>query len=220
MMQSRWALDTGMEPPETPYPPAPWRAQARFWVGLFRNDQPASLPAGLRPLVGARLRVVALARYLPGSTLAYDELIVATPARLGARPGLYVEYIWVNSLASLWGGRRIWGLPKQMANFEWSEAGVRISDAAGSPLMTLAVDRDPSAFGPALPLAVASIGRLGAAWAYSVFPMRLRLGRAEMRLRDLSPRFGFTLGARPIFSAASHDCRVTFPPARLFRAQR
>ena len=210
--QSQWprALVT---PPETPYPPAPWRAQAQYWAGLFRSDRPASLPAGLRPLLGAHTRVVTLVRYLPGSTLVYDELIIATPALIGARPGLAIEYIWVDSLASLWGGRRIWGLPKELADFEWSEDGVRVSDASG-PLMTLDVNRSP-AHGPALPLATAGIGRLGDAWAYSVFPARMRLGRAGLRLRDLSPRFGFTLGERPLLAVASRDCRITFPPARL-----
>lgn len=199
-------------PPETPYPPAPWRAQAHYWAGLFRSDRPATLPAGARPLLGARSRVVTLVRYLPGSTLVYDELIIATPALIGARPGLYIEYIWVDSLASLWGGRRIWGLPKEMADFAWTERGVRVSDATG-PLMTLDVDRRP-AQGPALPFAAAGIGRLGDAWAYGVIPMRVRLGRAGLRLRDLSPRFGFTLGERPLLAIASRDCRVHFPDAR------
>lgn len=200
-------------PPETPYPSAPWRARAQFWAGLFRSDRPAPLPVGLRPLLGAHTRVVALARYLSGSTLVYDELIIATPALIGARPGLAIEYIWVDSLASLWGGRRIWGLPKEPADFEWSEGGVRVSDSAGT-LMTLDVDRDPTQ-GPALPFATASIGRLGDGWAYSVFPARMRLGRAGMRLRDLSPRFGFSLGARPLLAIASREGRITFPPARL-----
>ena len=207
-----WARNL-VTPPETPYPPAPWRAHAQSWLGVFRSDRPAALPHGLRPLLGARTRVVALVRYLPGSTLVYDELIIATPALLGARPGLAIEYIWVDSLASLWGGRRIWGLPKELAEFVWDDHGVRVSDNAG-PLMSLAVDRSP-ARGPALPLATASIGRVADAWAYSVFPMRARLGRAGMRVRDLAPRFGFTLAEHPLLAAATRDARVTFAPARL-----
>lgn len=211
---------TPPEPPETPYPPAPWRARAHFWAGLFRADAPATLPPGVRPLLGRRLRAVLLARYLSGSTLVYDELIVATPALLGARPGLYIDRIWVDSLASLWGGRRIWGLPKQLSNFDWSERGVRVSDVAGAPLLTLELDRDPLVIGPAaLPLAIASIGRLGAAWTYSVFPMRLRLGRAGMRLRADGPALGVTLGERPLLSVASTDCRITFPAPRLLTAR-
>ncbi|HET9110878.1 MAG TPA: acetoacetate decarboxylase family protein [Ktedonobacterales bacterium] len=207
-----WARDL-VTPPEAPYPPAPWRAHAQSWLGVFRSDRPATLPHGLRPLLGARTRVVALVRYLPGSTLVYDELIIATPALLGWRPGLAIEYIWVDSLASLWGGRRIWGLPKEPAEFAWEDSGVRVSDDAG-PLMSLAVDRSP-ARGPAFPLATASVGRVADAWAYSVFPMWARLGRAGIRVRDLSPRFGFTLDERPLLAAATRDAHVTFSPARM-----
>jgi hypothetical protein len=213
MAQTGWPRDL-VTPPEMPYPSTPWHAQAQCWVGLFRSDRPALMPAGLRPLLGRRLRVVALVRYLPGSTLVYDELIVATPALLGARPGLFVEYIWVDSLASLWGGRRIWGLPKELADFTWSERGVRVSDVAG-PLLTLELERGGAAHGPALPGASASIGRLGDAWAYSVFPMRARPGRAGMRLRELSARFGFTLSERPLLAAAVRDCRISFPTAHI-----
>jgi hypothetical protein len=214
MAQQTAAPRALVTPPETAYPPAPWRAQAQCWVGLFRSDRPAMLPAGLRPLLGGRSRVVALARYLPGSTLAYDELIVATPALLGARPGLYIEYIWVDSVASLWGGRRIWGLPKEVAQFAWSDHGVCVSDGAG-PLMTLEVATRGAARGPALPLATTSIGRLGDDWAYATFPMRMRLGRAGMRLRDVAPRFGFRLGERPLLAVASPECRCTFPTPQL-----
>lgn len=225
MTQAPWSpwMRELTTPPETPYPPAPWRARAQCWVGLVHSDRAVTLPAGLHPLLGARLRVVALVRYLPGSTLVYDELIIATPALLGARPGLAVEYIWVDSLAALWGGRRLWGLPKELADFTWDEQGVRVSDAAG-PLMSLAVARgEGSARGPALPLALplatASIGRLGDAWAYSVFPTWAWPSRAGLRLRDVSPRFGFTLGERPLLAAAARNCHVTFPPARLIPAQ-
>lgn len=217
MTQAPWSREL-LEPPETPYPPAPWRARAQCWVGLVRSDRAAALPTGLHPLLGARTRVVALVRYLPGSTLVYDELIIATPALLGARPGLAVDYIWVDSLAALWGGRRLWGLPKELADFTWDEQGVRVSDAAGL-LMSLAVARNSGAArGPALPLATASIGRLDDAWAYSVFPTWAWPSRAGLRLRELSPRFGFTLGERPLLAAAC-NCRITFPPARLIPAR-
>jgi hypothetical protein len=81
--------------------------------------------------------------------------------------------------------------------------------------MMLEMNRSAPAHGPALPGASASIGRLGDAWAYSVFPMRARLGRAGLRLRDLSPRFGFTLRERPLLAIAARDCRISFPSARL-----
>lgn len=205
-------------PPETPYPPAPWRARAAFWVGVFRVGAATRLPVGLRPALGARTRVVMLARYLPGSTLVYDELIIATPVLLGARPGLAVESIWVDSVASLWGGRRIWGLPKELAEFTWDGAGVRVSDSAGE-IVSLALGRPGRARLPSLPLVAPSIGRMGAAWTYALFPLRARLGRAEMRTRGSAPRLGLPAGSQAWLSLATQDCQVTFPAARLIAAQ-
>ena len=214
MAHAAWA--TEMEPvPETAYPPAPWTATSQYWAGFFRADQPASLPRGLRPLLGARTRVVTMVRYLPGSTLVYDELIVAVPVLLGWRPGLYIDHIWVDSLASLWGGRRIWGLPKNLANFAWTDHGVTVTDSAGL-IIDLALERRP-AHGLALPFATAGVGRLGERWAWGFVPMRARFGRAGLRIKKMSPRFGFHLGAHPSITVASRECRVSFADPALIR---
>ena len=208
MAQAAWATEMAAVP-ETPYPAAPWRATSQYWAGLFRASSPASLPSGLWPLLGARARVVTVVRYLPGSTLVYDELIVAVPVLVGWRPGLYIDHIWVDSLASLWGGRRIWGLPKNLADFVWSDHGVTVADNAGL-IMNLVLDRSP-AHGPALPFATAGVGQINDHWAWGVVPMRARLGGAGLRVATMSPRFGFRLGARPSIAVASRECRVTFP---------
>ncbi len=208
MAQAAWATEMALVP-EAPYPPAPWTATSQYWAGLFRSDKPARLPRGLRPLLGARARMVTVVRYLPGSTLVYDELIVAVPALLGWRPGLYIDHIWVDSLASLWGGRRIWGLPKNLADFAWTERGVTVTDGAGL-IMELALNRHPP-HGPALPFATAGIGRLGERWAWGIVPMRARFGEAGMRIVSMSPRFTFHLGRRPTIAVASRECHVTFP---------
>lgn len=208
MTQAAWA--TEMAPvPETPYPAAPWRATSQYWAGLFRASHPASLPHGLRPLFGSHARMVTVVRYLPGSTLVYDELIVGVPVLLGWRPGLYIDHIWVDSLASLWGGRRIWGLPKNLADFVWTEYGVTVSDSTGL-IMELALDRRP-ARGPALPFATAGVGNLGGRWAWGFVPMRARFGRPGLHIAAMSSRFGFHLGPRPSIAVASRECWVTFP---------
>lgn len=200
--------------PESPYPPAPWTATSQYWAGLFRAGAPAILPHGLRPLLGGRARVVTVVRYLPGSTLVYDELILAVPALLGWRPALYIDRIWVDSLASLWGGRRIWGLPKELAEFTWDARGVSIADDAG-PLIRLGLDRSP-AHGPMLPFATASLGLLNQRWLWSVFPMRARFGRAGMRVEAMTDRFGFHLHPQPTLALAARECAVRFlPPAHI-----
>ena len=207
MTQAAWATEMASIP-ETPYPPTPWQATSQYWAGLFRADQPARLPRGMRPLLGARARIVTMVRYLPGSTLVYDELIVAVPVLLGWRPGLYIDHIWVDSLASLWGGRRIWGLPKNLADFAWSDQGVTVTDSEGL-IMDSALARRPT-HGLALPFATAGIGRMGERWAWGFVPMRARFGRAGLRINKLSPRFGFHLGERPAIAVASRECRVRF----------
>jgi hypothetical protein len=214
MTQAAWA-DEMAAVPETPYPSAPWKATSQYWAGLFRSSQPARLPQGMRTLLGSRMRVVTVVRYLSGSTLVYDELIVAVPVLLGWRPGLYIDHIWVDSLASLWGGRRIWGLPKNLADFTWVENEVTVTDSAGI-IMRMTLDRSP-ARGLALPFATAGIGRLDERWAWGVVPMRARFGAAGLRIVAISSRFGFHLNTRPIVAIASRDCRVTFPAPALLR---
>ena len=93
---------------EVPYPAPPWKMKGQLWMGLFKADRPIPLPAGLKSLLDPRSLFVVLVRYLEG-TLCYDELAFGTLTRLGAWVGVYVDYIWVTELASVWGGRRLWG---------------------------------------------------------------------------------------------------------------
>src|SRR5689334_5772235 len=201
-------------PPEAPYPPAPWHANAQLWVGLFLADAPAALPAGLAPLIGSHSRVIALVRYLEGSTLVYDELLIGTPAHAGVRPGIYVEYLYVNSVASLWGGRRIWGLPKELARFVWEGETCFILNTTGEPLVTLHVHRGESVL-PPLPAAVVGIGQLHDSWAFITAPMWARFGRPGLRVIAWSSRYPYRVEDRPRLALAATSTRVTFPPPTL-----
>ena len=77
------------------HPPAPWRLRGEIMV------IPHGATSGLF-----------LATYT-GETLAYHELIVF-------RPGLVVSHIYVDDERSLAGGREIWNLPKELAEFRVS----------------------------------------------------------------------------------------------------
>ncbi len=207
-------------PPEIPYPPAPWHANAQLWAGFFRADAPAMLPMGLSPLIGARSRVIALIRYLAGSTLVYDELLMGTPARVGLHVGVYVEYLYVDSVASLWGGRRIWGLPKELATFTWNGETCRVADSAGMSLVTLHVNRRDSAL-PPLPAATIGIGQLHDSWAFITAPMWARFGRPGLRVVDWSSRYPYRVAEKPRIALAAKSARVTFrPPVLVSRSQR
>ena len=89
----------------------------------------AFVPDGLE-LVSAAGRTaggVLLARYGDGATLGYDELIVfAGAVRAGGRRGMWVSHIYVDLPASVAGGRRIWGLPKELAEFGWGPRAVSV----------------------------------------------------------------------------------------------
>jgi len=201
--------------PEADYPAAPWRMSGQFWAGVFRGTVAAQLPGDLQPLGSRYWRVVALIRYQAG-TLVYDELLFGTPARHDLRMGVYVEGLWVDSATSLWGGRRIWGLPKLLARFTWDGGVCHIADHDG-PIVTLSVNQRPSPM-PSLPLTTAGIGRLGDDWAFVYTPMRARLGAARMRAYDWSPRFATTAGAlgeRPWLGLMANPMRVSFPAPTL-----
>lgn len=189
------------------YPPAPWRALGQYWAGLFRADRPVPLPDGLRHALGPRRLVIALARYLEGP-LRYDELIVGAVAWRGARPGLWVHNIWVDSLASLAGGRAIWGLPKQLARFTWADDQVSIADDAG--LIALLDAPKPTSMLPPLWSPGAGIGRRDGQWCYFAAPQWSRWGVGRMRVAAWSPRLPYRPSARPLFSLAAHPFRATF----------
>lgn len=108
------------------YPPAPWKlkGQAVQTLHLIDTDRVRSLvPSELdifEVWPGKTLGGVYIASYEAGSMLQYNELIVmAATARNGMQVGTWVSHIYVDNPDSVAGGREIWGLPKQMAEFTW-----------------------------------------------------------------------------------------------------
>ncbi len=120
------------------YPPPPWTLAGTFLAATaaVRASTVADLvPAPLSLVTlpgGLALSVIIVGRYGPGSTLEYSELTAGLLVRYGARPGMYVTHIAVDSPPSLRGGHEIWHLPKQLWRFEWElgavEANVRVWD--------------------------------------------------------------------------------------------
>ena len=198
---------------EAPYPPAPWRSSGRLWMGFFKTDVPVQLPAGLKPFLNPRWLVVTLVRYLEG-TLRYDELAVGPLACLGARFGIFVPYIWVDSEASMWGGRRIWGVPKEMAEFAWNGDTVRVTDKDGL-IATLAVDTGDARLPIWLP--APGLGRRDGQWTFTIATMSGRLGRSGMRIAEWSPRFPYRPGETPMFGFGAKPFRMTVPEPRLLK---
>ena len=203
-------MKTPKLPPEVPFPPAPWQLAGECWIGLFQADQDVPCPAPWQPVLSPRLSVVALMRYREG-TLQYDELMVGPLVRHGTRMGLWVGHIWVDSAASLWGGRRIWSLPKELATFTWEEGRVRVLDARGGPIAMLGVERR-TGFGPSLPMPVPGIGGASSQWTTFVGRMRGRLARGGLRVEGWSDRFPFQLGGPALVSVHADRMSLTVPP--------
>jgi hypothetical protein len=194
--------------PPVAYPPAPWQTQGGAWIGLFRADRSMPLPPDLAPLLSPRWIVVAVIRHLAG-TLRYNECIVGTYARRGVVPGLYIQHIWVDSLRSMWGGRSIWGLPKQLATFDWQGTTVQIQDQTG-PIATLSVDPQTSLL-PRFPLPLPIFGLCDERRVLTPAHASARLGRAQMQLNRWSERFTYRIGTTPMLAIALKPFRLSVP---------
>ena len=96
----------------TTYPPAPWQMVGSLWLSLFRLKHPVD---ALRP---AGIYGAAFVSYEEGSPLTYSELLVARPVRAEGRiRPVSITDIWVDSPASVAGGRELWAIPKGLADF-------------------------------------------------------------------------------------------------------
>lgn len=115
------------------YPQAPWRLQGFALQTLHLLDIDR-----VRPLIPPEFEIVStlpgktvgcvyISSYGSGSRLEYNELIV-TPAIVsyGGQWGGWVSHIYVDNPDSVDGGREIWGLPKELAEFSW-ELGNRVT---------------------------------------------------------------------------------------------
>jgi acetoacetate decarboxylase len=108
------------------YPSAPWTliGYAIQTLQLVDSTETRSfVPSDLdivSVLPGKTLGGVYLASYGPESVLSYNELIVVSAlTRYGKNLGFWISHIYVDHPDSMAGGREIWGLPKELAQFTW-----------------------------------------------------------------------------------------------------
>ncbi|MFZ5826606.1 MAG: acetoacetate decarboxylase family protein [Bacillota bacterium] len=119
------------------YPSPPWTLKGLALQTLQLVDRATARPFVppeldiVSVLPGKTLGGVYLSYYGEGSDLVYSELIVI-PAltRYKTKLGFWVSHIYVDNADSLAGGHEIWGLPKEMAQFDWQlgeQTGVTVS---------------------------------------------------------------------------------------------
>ncbi|NET68470.1 MAG: acetoacetate decarboxylase family protein [Moorea sp. SIO1G6] len=110
------------------YPTPPWTLQgyAIQTLQLIDIERVRSLIPPEFDIVsllpGKTLGGVYLSLYGSGSVLEYSELIVvAGRVRYSGKTGGWISHIYVDNHDSVAGGREIWGLPKEIAEFTWEK---------------------------------------------------------------------------------------------------
>lgn len=144
--------------PDFPHPP--WRLAGCALLRLQLmplNLATVWVPSPLKVvpvLPGHTLGAFFLAQYRAGSTLQYHELIVAPAiARYGTWLGAWVSHIYVDSELSVAGGKEIWALPKQLAQFHWAlESGKHRVEVSQGEQLLCCMQLEASKWNARLPL--------------------------------------------------------------------
>ncbi|PSN20204.1 acetoacetate decarboxylase [filamentous cyanobacterium CCP5] len=199
------------------YPSPPWQLQGQALILLYLLEIERSRPwvaaelAIVPVLPGLTLGGVLVAAYTPGSVMAYSELIIV-PAlvRYGRSIGFWISHIYVDQPDSVAGGRAIWGLPKQMAAFTWSEGAIAISQperdlcSVESPAPWLSL---PAAWQPALTGQVFCQIQAHLARFESQFQGQVHLTKAQLSVPASSP-FAELLPGQPWLAVAISDLQL------------
>jgi acetoacetate decarboxylase len=135
-------------------PGPPWQLFGNA-VGIFRlvdrNTAQQFVQPGLKVVSvwpGKTIGGMLIARYDSGSTLEYNELIAFCGiVRRGLRFGGWISHIYVDDPASAAGGREIWGLPKELATFQFGDNKVVVRQGEATILKC-----EWTARGPRLPI--------------------------------------------------------------------
>jgi hypothetical protein len=200
-------------PPEVDYPLPPWRTSGRLWIALARADADVTVPHDVTAGGSPRRLVVAVVRYETG-TLTYDEFSVGSLVRRGARIGVLAPHIWVDEPASLWGGRRLWGIPKRLGRFEWRDDGVSIHDGDG-PIADLVIRPSSRWRLPTLPVPAAGFGQIGDDRTYLAGRCRARISATRVDITGWSPRLPRLAATSGVSAYDFGQCRFAFPAGRV-----
>lgn len=221
--------------PAEDFPPAPWALQGQLYCSVWWVPaEQCVLPVDpeLVPLqVAGRVCVAAaFVDYQAGSVLTYRELLAGVMVRHtgSGRTGLKVEHIWVDDARSLRGGRELWGVPKELARFEFDAQApgggfsAKAWDAHGNLLLS---GRYGSGVGlPGLGrtrVALSGLNRLrgevhGSLGKLDTTP---RLVRARIEVPSGSPLAALGIAERgPMVSVHLKDFRISLPAAKPVRA--
>jgi hypothetical protein len=205
------------------YPEAPWALRGAS-VQAFRFT-PVSLARELVPrrwqivavVPGKTLSALYCASYGPGSALEYHELIVAPAlARVGRHVGFCISHIYVDDSAASDGGRAIWGLPKQAADFHWS-AERHLVEVRQDGQCLCRIAWDPGSPRLPIPLLVPFLGgsTSDTRWSMAAGTARIAIAPAEIAIDANAPYA--SLGFQKARRLVSARLRVRIAGAKLAR---
>ena len=163
-------------------PVAPWELAGECVVALVRSSAPRPpLPAGLHAMPGPL--VVSAVRVTESPVGPYLELSVGEPARVGARIGLCMTLMVVDSPESRLAGRLNWGLPKELGTMRWlADADERTLTWEDRDVVVRAM---PS--GPAVPMIRPSTHCSGGPTAWSWWGVGFAAGPVRRGWRSPGP---------------------------------
>lgn len=193
------------------YPAEPWDLHGHAYVGVWlvpKADAPAPHSTATRAvtLFGRTIVCAAFFVYEEPSPLTYDEIMATVLVREGWRLRVSITHIWVNSPASRDGGRDLWAIPKDLAEFDVAPHSSYAAQGIGS-LAVGTVRRPPFALPIGFRIAQDRAGSL----VVSPVSGRIRHGLARGRWSFAADGpLGFLLGRRPVLTLAARPFRLLF----------
>lgn len=202
------------------YPQAPWTLKGFAFQTLHLIDIATASPfippelEIVSAAPGKTLGGVYLAQYEAGSSLEYNELIVvAGVVRREQTIGAWVSHIYVDNPDSVAGGREIWGMPKELATFDW-QSGTRqvVVQQDDRVLCSLSSSWRVSLLRQTIAFPVYSLLNSNFLRFNATASANFGLIGARLDVPEVSP-FGRLIDTMPIsaFSADSLDLRVDAP---------
>lgn len=193
------------------YPPEPWDLHGHAYVGVWllpRDLAPTPHSPRTRTVTVLGRAVVAAAFFVyeRPSPLTYGEIMATVLVREGWRPRVSIVRIWVDSPASRDGGRELWAIPKQLADFDIVPHAAYSAQGIGSMVLSR-VRRLPWR----LPLGFRIAQDRGGELQVSPVTGRARLGLARARWSFATDGpVGFLAGRSPVATLAVWPFRLLF----------
>jgi hypothetical protein len=199
------------------YPPEPWELHGQLHSSVFLvplRDVPGDeVPPDWHPVRIGRFAVVATAwvSYEPGGVLSYRELMATVLVRSGRHLAPSIARIWVDSAASRDGGRALWGIPKELADFEFRGSDFAAAAQDGAAAIASGTVR-PLAWLPGRwPVRFTVVQTLDGRAKVTPVRSRSRLGLSRATfVADSSGPLAFLAGRRPMLTVSVRDFRMRF----------